>query len=188
MTATRTIKERECRQCKGLFVPWSSLDVVCSAKCASDARVAKLERNRTTQRRKEQQGRRVQKAELLAKDRNHQLRLTQDAHNQWTRLRDRSQPCISCDETKGLMHAGHYRSVGAAPELRFCPVNTHKQCHECNTAKSGNVAAYRTRLIQRVGLSIVEWIEGPQYPANWTCEELMMVRSAYRRAIKRINR
>jgi len=190
LTATRQLKERECRQCKSAFTPWSTLTVVCSPKCAIAYGEAKAQRREATARRKLKQYRNQQKKDFLAKDRSHQLRLTQAAFNAWIRARDHYQPCISCDSSKGLMHAGHYRSVGAAPEIRFHPRNAHKQCAQCNSSgmKSGNVVEYRIRLVRRIGVDLVEWIEGPHEPVRWTCEELMMIRGAYRAAIRRLEK
>lgn len=190
MTEPRQLKKRKCRQCKTAFTPWSSLSIVCSVKCAIAYGKLKAQRREATARRKLKQYRHQQKKEFLAKDRSHQLRLRQSAFNAWIRARDHDQPCISCDTSKGLMHAGHYRSVGAAPELRFNPWNAHNQCAQCNSTgmKSGNVVEYRIRLVWRIGVEMVDWIEGPHDPARWTCEELMMVRSAYRAAIRRLEK
>ncbi|MEF3019469.1 recombination protein NinG, partial [Pseudomonas aeruginosa] len=60
----------------------------------------------------------VRKARL--KSRADHLREAQQAFNEFIRLRDAYQPCISCGRHHdGQYHAGHYRTVAASPELRF---------------------------------------------------------------------
>ncbi|HFU0230446.1 TPA: recombination protein NinG, partial [Vibrio parahaemolyticus] len=66
----------------------------------------------------------------------------QEQFNRFIVLRDNGKPCASCGRYLSLC-AGHYRSVGAAPELRFNEDNVHGQCYECNGNKSGNAKEYR---------------------------------------------
>ena len=81
----------------------------------------------------------------------------QDAFNAFIRERDAAEPCICCGVYHdGQYHAGHYRSVGGHPELRFDESNCHKQASYCNNYKSGNLAEYRARLIHKIGLERVE--------------------------------
>lgn len=64
--------------------------------------------------------------------------------NRFIRARDANQPCISCGRQSGAKrNAGHYRPVGACPELRFCEINCHVQCEHCNSYNSGNLSLYR---------------------------------------------
>lgn len=79
------------------------------------------------------------------------------------------------------MNAGHFLSVGSAPELRFHPLNCNLQCEHCNSFKSGNIGEYRPRLIDKIGLDKVEWLEGPHKPRKYTCEQLREIRAYYAR-------
>ena len=77
-------------------------------------------------------------------------------------MRDAELGCVSCDKPKdwgGQWHAGHYKTVGARPDLRFNEKNCHKQCSVCNNHLSGNLAAYRIELINRIGIAAVEELE-----------------------------
>jgi hypothetical protein len=62
----------------------------------------------------------------------------QQAFNAYIRARDADLPCISCGETNppdlhgGQWDCGHFKTVGANPELRFEERNAHKQCKSCN--------------------------------------------------------
>ena len=121
----------------------------------------------------------------------------QFAFNAWVRWRDRDRSCISCGKQGaeqihgGVWDAGHYRSVGAAPELRFELLNCHKQCKSCNagsgkyTRKAGTVSAsYRENLISRIGLDKVEWLEGPHEPKRYRVEDLKAIAKHYRQKLR----
>lgn len=106
----------------------------------------------------------------------------QDAFNAWVRERDAGQPCISCDTTADVQYcAGHYRTVGACPELRFEPLNVHRQCNRnCNMGRSGNIVEYRIRLVKKIGAEAVAWLEGPHEPKKYTIEDLQQIKAKYR--------
>jgi hypothetical protein len=90
------------------------------------------------------------KAVVKVKTRGDHLADLQDAFNAWIRLRDAGQPCISCGRPYGdRWHAGHYRSVGSEPSLRFEPDNVHLQCPACNLHLCGNQAPYRVNLVKK---------------------------------------
>lgn len=78
------------------------------------------------------------------------------------RIRDRNDGCISChmgSNYGGQWHGSHYRSVGACSSLQFNLWNIHKACAQCNMHKSGNREGYRPRLIEKIGLERVEWMD-----------------------------
>lgn len=112
----------------------------------------------------------------------------QKAFNNFIRERDRDQPCISCGRYhKGRYDAGHYKTVGAHPELRFNEDNCHKQCHwDCNINKSGNIAKYRIRLVKRIGLERVEALESHNEPKIYTCDDYKEIELYYKNKLKGI--
>lgn len=123
----------------------------------------------------------TKKARERLKTRSDWLKEAQVAFNRWIRLRDSAEPCISCDRHHdGQYHAGHYYSAGARPELRFEPLNVHKQCSACNAHLSGNLVLYRFALLRKIGHDAVDWLEGPHEPAKWTIEDLQELRDRYR--------
>jgi hypothetical protein len=78
------------------------------------------------------------------------------------RIRDKDDGCISCHmgpNYGGQWHGSHYRSVGACSNTQFLLWNIHKACAQCNYAKSGNREGYRPRLIEKIGLERVEWLD-----------------------------
>ncbi len=105
--------------------------------------------------------------------------------NQYIRLRDADLPCVSCGRFHdGQWHAGHFRSAGGHPELRFEPLNIWRQCAPCNTHKSGDLVNYRAELVRRIGAEKVEWLEGPHEAKRYTIDDLKAIKAEYRAKIK----
>lgn len=179
-------RKKKCRhsKCRKWFQPFRSTQVVCNnAVCALEyARESKLE--------KERKATKELRKRFKQNDRSHQLKLTQQVFNEYIRLRDSADPCISC----GTMEApewcaGHYRTRGAASQLRFNVDNVHKQCNRhCNLALSGNLINYRIGLIKKIGLERVEALENDNSTRKWTCEELIEMRSKFRAMIRDMRR
>lgn len=123
--------------------------------------------------------------------RGEKMERAQKQFNRYIRARDHGLPCISCGRPFALLkkiNAGHYRSVGSCPELRFCELNVHLQCEYCNTSLSGNAIAYRRNLIYRIGHSNVEWIEGPHAPLRLRDEEIEEIRAKYAKKARDIEK
>lgn len=164
---------KRCRQCNALFAPRNTLQSVCSAGCAV-VYAATEEAKELRARAIRSEVRRLRKAEETVRT---ATKKAQAAFNRYIRHRDAGHPCISCGATPdmvygGAMDAGHYRTTGACPQLRFEPDNCHAQCSRCNRFASGNVHAYRKALVEKLGLERVEWIEGPHPERKWTVDEL----------------
>ena len=133
-----------------------------------------------------EKGRKIQRADIKKRKeelrpRSWYLKEAQKWFNKFIRLRDSGNPCISCGRSTGAkINAGHYRSVGSCPELRYEELNCHLQCEHCNSFKSGNIEHYRPRLIEKIGIEKVEWIEGPHKPAKYTIDELKEIIAKYK--------
>ncbi len=111
----------------------------------------------------------------------------QTIFNKYIRLRDTGLPCISCNKYNiKKKNAGHYRSAGGNPELRFEELNVHLQCEYCNTYLHGNLIDYRINLITRIGLDKVEWLESKHIPKKYTKNELIEMKELYRNKIKEL--
>ena len=168
---------KKCRVCKERFEPFNSLQFACSTKCAISWGKSDVEK-------KERKENKEAKAKL--KSRGEHIKEAQTIFNKWIRtVRDAGNSCISCGRSTGCkVNAGHYRSVGSSPELRFNEDNVHLQCEHCNCHKSGNCTDYRIRLIQKIGLARVEKLEGPHKPKKYTIEEIKEIKEIYRMKIK----
>ncbi|WP_299074932.1 recombination protein NinG [uncultured Paraglaciecola sp.] len=193
MTAQPKPRRRKCKvkDCGQWFQPFNSFQSWCSDACGYQLSLEKLAKKKAKEQREERASLNKAKAERIrmkrdfrAKDKPHQTKLTQQVFNRWVRLSDTSGECISCGITYGQAHAGHYRSIGSAPELRFEPLNCHLQCQQCNTSKSGNIKGYREGLIKRIGIEKVEWLEGPHEAKHYTCDDLIEIRAHYQRLIR----
>ncbi|KPG69118.1 recombination protein NinG [Pseudomonas libanensis] len=181
-------KPKKCRvaACGAPFVPLRLGQAVCSPACAILDAPKNQDKTRTAIAQRERREIKVRKEKL--KSRADHLREAQAAVNEYVRLRDAHLPCISCDSTPNdndLMtgsrwDAGHYRSVGACPELRFEPLNIHRQCVKCNRNLSGNAVEYRIRLVQRIGVEMVAWLEGLHPARKYTVDEIKAIKATYR--------
>lgn len=170
------MRQKKCRGCGAKFHPTKPLQTVCTWVCAVKVgreNAAKVKRNETRE------------AKIKAKSRAQWLKEAQQAFNAWIRHRDTGKPCISCGRAiTGQTHAGHYRSVGAAPELRFDESNIHSQCVSCNLHKSGNAIEYRIGLIARIGIEKVEWLEAKHEPRHYTIADAQEIKATYRKKLK----
>lgn len=159
---------------------------VCSPACGLATKDVSMPKARKAIADRERREIKVRKEKL--KTRADHMRDAQQAFNEWVRLRDADLPCISCDSlpsdddliTGSRWDAGHYRSVGACPELRFSTLNVHRQCVKCNRNLSGNAVEYRIRLVRRIGADKVEWLEGPHQPCKYTVDDLKAITATYR--------
>jgi hypothetical protein len=139
-----------------------------------------------------QKGRKIQKAELrkrkeALRPRSWYLKEAQAWFNKFIRLRDAGDACISCGRNSGAkMNAGHYKSVGSTPELRYEEDNCHLQCEHCNSYKSGNIEHYRPNLILKIGLDRVEWLEGPHEAKKYTIDDLKEIIAKYKAKCKEL--
>ncbi|WP_025856076.1 recombination protein NinG [Pseudomonas sp. CHM02] len=175
-------KPKKCRvaTCRASFVPSRMGQAVCSPACAMIDAPRHEPKARKALANIERKDIKVRKEKL--KSRADHLKDTQQAFNAWIRARDAGRPCISCGTTADVQYcAGHYRTTGSCPELRFEPLNVHLQCNKnCNLSKSGNILGYRPRLLEKIGAEAVEWLEGPHEPKKYTIEQLKAMTADYR--------
>lgn len=184
-TALKEVKQKTCKACGGKFRPSLSTQKACSVKCALDLAPANQDKARKAIAQRERREIKVRKERV--KSRADHVRETQAVFNEWVRLRDAALPCVSCGRHhEGQYHAGHYRTVGANPELRFEPLNAWKQCAPCNNHKSGDIVNYRIELVKRIGADRVEWLEGPHEAQRYTIEDLKAIKAEYRAKIKEL--
>jgi hypothetical protein len=179
--------KRKCKICRAPAIFQNSqMAAFCSQECAAQLAIRALEKKRKAETR--------QRKAALNETVGNCTRRAAEAFHIWIRWRDRDLPCISCGKSGQAVvqwDAGHYRSRGAAPELRFEPLNVHKQCSACNRgsvryakANISVMAAYRENLIARIGLEAVEWLEGSHEPKRYRVEELKKIAAYYRKKLR----
>lgn len=183
-------KPKKCavRSCRAPFVPSQTFQTWCSPDCAVVIARAKQDKERKALAQVERREIKVRKEKL--KNRGDYAKAAQDAFNAWVRERDAGQPCISCGTTADVQYcAGHYRTVGACPELRFEPLNVHRQCNKnCNLEKSGNIVEYRIRLVKKIGAEQVAWLEGPHEPKRYSIDDLKAIATEYRAKLRELKK
>jgi Bacteriophage Lambda NinG protein len=183
-------KPAKCKVCQCAYTKIRPMQKVCSPMCA-------LELSKTIQKKiiakKAQEDRKKTREKLDAMRTKPQLvKVAQTAFNAFVRARDADKPCISCGKPPSTetnqTDAGHFRSVGSAPHMRFVEDNCHGQCKHCNQYLAGNVLAYRKGLIERIGLERVEQIESDQTVRKYTKEGLQEIAKHYNAETRRLKK
>jgi hypothetical protein len=123
---------------------------------------------------------REKKAELMTLS--DHLKITQAIVNKYIRTRDEGQPCISCgSHINGVKHASHYMSSGGHSSVRFHEDNIWVSCYKCNVMLSSNAIEYRKRLIKKIGVDRVEWLEDNGSDVKrWSVEELKEIQEKFK--------
>lgn len=180
-------KAKTCQNpaCAAKFTPQRLGQAVCSPKCGLAIKDVNGDKARKALDQIERKAIRAAKERI--KSRADYLKEAQQAFNAFIRERDALLPCVSCGRHhEGQWHAGHYRTVGANPELRFEPLNVWKQCAPCNNHKSGDIVNYRIELVRRIGPEKVEWLEGRHEPKRYTIEQLQEIKAKYRALVRQM--
>lgn len=186
MIQPKTPKPRKCaaRKCRVEFTPRTSLQRVCSPACAVELVAQRKKTDEAKAQAAQRKDDRARREKL--KTRRDWMREAQTAFNAFIRARDRGRACICCGlplelgAVGGGYDAGHYRSVGSAPHMRFSEDNCHAQRKQCNRWGAGRAVDFRLGLIARIGLARVEALEADQTPRKWTILELKCIRDTYR--------
>lgn len=182
-------REKACRVCAGIFTATRPMEHTCGVECALTLARQKREKTEAKAEKLERARKRAEKAAAKArlKSRRDYLKEAQAAFNGWIRARDAGLPCISCGrQHQGQMQAGHYRTVGAHPELRFEPANCHAQCAPCNNHLSGNLVEYRKGLLAKIGSELLDWLEGDHPARHYTVEALQAMTTHYRAETRKL--
>lgn len=187
MIQAKKPRQKKCANpaCGVKFTPMQLGQKVCGWQCGLAIAPASREKAQKAIKANERKEHAAQREKVKPKGAH--AREAQALFNEWIRLRDANLPCVSCGRHhEGQYHAGHYRTTAAAPELRFEPLNVHKQCAPCNNHLSGNIVNYRAELINRIGPDKLEWLEGMHEPKRYTIEDLKAIKAEYRAKIKEL--
>jgi hypothetical protein len=175
-------RPKSCEVCEQPFIVLRMSQKVCGPKCA--IKLAKSLKAKGKRELRERKAALKRIPELIQE--------AQRAFNAFIRERDRGQPCICCGrslgegDVGGAFDAGHYRSTGSAPHLRFDERNCHAQKKACNRYGAGRAVDYRVGLIGRIGLAAVEALESDNRVHKWTREELIQIKQEYREKLKQL--
>ena len=165
---TKLPRIKKCKVCRESFQPERQMQPCCSIKCAIEdvnkAKEIKRKKDLAEFRKKDK----IKSVERKQKKREYsraaRLDALQKLVNRWVlKVRDKDMPCCTCGKSsKSVKYdAGHYRTRGACPELRFELTNIHKQCSvNCNGWGSGMRSEYRDFIEHKYGLDHLEWLDG----------------------------
>lgn len=181
----------KCKQCQVKVTKETSVIVLlkrfCSFECAAKFGKANIPKGKEIRRKEQKKSDSEKLRNFKLNDKSLRKREAQKAFNAYIRERDKNEPCISCQRHhEGQYHAGHYKTAGGFPELRFEELNCHKQCAPCNNHLSGNITQYRINLINKIGLDNVEWLESKHEPKRYTCNDLLAIEQKYKLKLKEL--
>jgi hypothetical protein len=172
-------RPKKCKVCSVQFTPqYSSLQVVCSPKCAVKFNSKKEVNKRVKEMRKEST--KLSTLEAAAKL----------VFQKWVRMRDANEACISCGVTQATQWDGsHYFKAEIFSGVIFDEDNVHKSCSYCNCHLDGNLANYRIGLVKKIGEERIKALEERanltrQY--KYTREQLLEITASYKTKIKEI--
>lgn len=180
-----------CAICRSDFTKRSMTHKTCGNACAEQYGREKARQLAEKQKRKEAKADRldIRERKEKLKTKSDYTKEAQIVFNSYIRQRDKDQLCICCNtplgsgDVGGRFDAGHYRSAGSAPHLRFDERNVHGQRKVCNRYGSGRAVDYRLGLIKRIGVKAVESLESENQPKHYTIEDLKGLKACFRQKL-----
>ena len=166
----------------------SALKAFCTYECLKTFTAKNAEKIADKNRKDKRQEDRKRKEKLKTKGQ--WTKEAQAAVNAYVRWRDRNKNCISCNTSLkseslgGGYDAGHYRSRGSAPHLRFRLDNIHGQCKKCNRYLSGNIDKFRVGIVWRYGQEFLDRIETDNTPKNYSIDDLKRIKRIFTKKLR----
>ncbi len=165
-------------------MPERDFQTNCDYICALEDAKANRLKNQLKKAKKE-------KKEFYDDDKSTLKKKAQKVINTYIRVRDKYRPCISCQKPPKQAQAGHYIAVGKCQNTRYNILNIHMQCAFCNTYKHGNLAEYRTHLIDKIGIKYVEYLDTiskTSTPAKFSNDYLKRLTAIFRKKTRLLKR
>jgi len=190
---------KKCPECAEKYQPTRQLQPCCDKiECKASYAIRHVEATRKRRRMQEMNvqraDRKVVKVKLEAiKPRGKLIAEADRAFCAYIRKRDQlaGYACISSgkplDWSGNNVDAGHYRSRGSAPHLRYDERNCHAQSKHDNRYLSGNAVDYRIGLVARIGLQAVESLEADQESRKYSNDELKAIKAKYTAMTKELS-
>lgn len=186
-----TTKTSRCKVCRAPFLKRQSFESWCSTDCAAELGLRKLAKIKKAAELREKRQDKAKREKL--KTRSDYIKECQVVANRYARLRDihAGHGCISCGAPYrgaygGAFDAGHFRSVGSAPHMRFYLPQIALQCVKCNRYLGGNAIEFRRGLVARRGLGFVEMVESMQVEPKWTVDYLQRFKKVIGKRCRRL--
>ena len=110
---------------------------------------------------------------------------------EYIRLRDEGLPCISCNQPKEYLQAGHYYAKQGFDGLRYDPFNTNGECAKCNCFDESHLIGYGENLRIKIGpiefdLLKLRATDYKQRGHKWSRSELENLIKHYQAKIKEL--
>jgi hypothetical protein len=184
-----------CKICHGSFEKSRSIQPTCGKfDCNVEyaVRTARKAQEALVKEAKRMEAASVKARKEAIKSRGEWIEDAQRAFNAYIRARDAGQTCICCgkpfepQKLGGSIDAGHYRSRGSSPHLRFDERNVHAQRKNCNRPGGTTHDSFRAGMIARIGLEALEALESDQTPRHYSIEDLKAIRDTYRAKLKQL--
>jgi hypothetical protein len=114
----------------------------------------------------------------------------QKIFNEYIRLRDSGNPCISCGGF-GEMQAGHYYAVSGYDGLRFDEDNVFCECVRCNCFDESHLIGYGSNLINRIGIERYKALQErailyKKFGKKWSRTEIDELIKIYKEKLKQL--
>lgn len=183
---------RKCaaKGCQNRFAPRTTLHKFCGWECIFKQMQHDDDQDVKRQQKEERKKDAITREKL--KSLSDWIKDVQVIFNRFIRLRDQlaGHQCISSGRvlnwTGNETDAGHFRSRGSAPHLRFNEDNCHAQSKKDNRYGAGNTVEYRIGLIKRIGIERVEALESDNMRRKYTVDELRVMKINYQAKIKEL--
>lgn len=179
---------RKCKQCAEYKSAESGVKVPAGWFCCH-AHAIEFAREKSEKVRERKARSESRQRKLDVKPIGYWMKKAQASFNAYIRARDAGLPCISCghpDDGSRQRHASHYRSVGGNPSERFNELNVWASCSICNSHLSGNLTAFRVALVGKVGIEVVEALEGQHEPKRYRREDYQAIEVEYKAKLKEL--
>jgi hypothetical protein len=117
-------------------------------------------------------------------------KILQQLVNKYVRLRDKGQPCISCQKPiKGKTDAGHLYAVGNYPSIRYDLRNINAQCITCNQFNGGMINEYRINFVKKYSEKDLEELDQLAHKTRkYSIPELQEMITEFKEKIKEYER
>lgn len=179
----KKVKDKTCKICGSKYLPRSSFQLVCGYDCAYE--YSKIHLKKESKKLQDNHIKKLKQGLLTHGD---YIGILQTVFNTYIRTRDKNEPCISCGCTNSnKWDAGHFYPTTFS-YLRFNEDNVHKQCSMyCNMKKRGNLHEYRIRLIEKIGIEKVNWLEENRHKKlDLTIQEIKDLIKVYKMKISEL--
>ena len=188
-------RQKRCANCKAHYLPGPNaqpFEKWCSIDCA--VALSRAAQDKARERKRLREAREHRERKIALKPRTKWLQEAQVAFNSYIRARDAGKPCISCGTAEqerwraSHFDAGHYRSTGSAPHMRFNVFNCYSQCVRCNRDLSGNAVEYRKNLARRISVQRLFRVEHDQELRSFDIVYLRRIKSVFAKRARHITR